>query len=60
MWPETMKCPKCGADAVVTAHEGQPIAEQVKRSYKCECGHAHTYFFDVVDRTVKSDREGDW
>ena len=32
-------------------HEGQPIAEQVKRVYKCRrCGTERTIFVDVITR----------
>lgn len=60
LWPETMLC-KCGGMMMVAKHEGQPIAEQVKRVYWCAtCGRTHTWFFDVVTGKINSEREGEW
>ena len=42
----------CGEKMIPTFHEGQPIADQVRRGYLCsKCATAKTIFIDVFDRT---------
>lgn len=47
-----VECLSCHtATARVISHESQPIADQVKRVYRCEsCGTERTIFIDVVTR----------
>lgn len=48
--PAVVECLSCHtATARVISHEYQPIADQVKRVYRCEsCGTERTIFIDVV------------
>lgn len=56
IFPERIGCkvPECGGQMHCTHHESQPIADQVKRTYRCErCGSVRVLFIDVFDGEIR-------
>jgi hypothetical protein len=44
---EAVQCPNCGVYPPQTGWEPQPIADQVKQTFTCQCGHIVERFLSI-------------